>query len=89
MLARVPERVLLPVKQLRDSHWKWFTQSEIADDLDVTTRTLRYWLKAMADQGQGPSPHQVGIKYFNAYRRAKQWRGDYWVLVIRRFRTMK
>jgi hypothetical protein len=89
MLPRVPERVLLPLAQLRKNHGQWFTQAEVADDLGVTTRTLRYWLKAMQDRGQGPSYEQIRIHRVNACHRIKRWRMDYWILIVRTFYTQK
>lgn len=89
MLARLPEHLLIPLAQLRKQQGKWFTQAEAAEDMGVTPRTVRRWLLKMTQSGAGPRTDQVWIHRLNACRRIKRWRGDYLLLVERRFHTMK
>lgn len=89
MVSGVPDRVLLPLSQVRAQQGKWFTQAELASDLRVSVRTLRRWLVQMHHDGQGPKADQVRVFRRNAFRRMKLYRADFCLLVERRFCLMK
>lgn len=87
MLARVPERVLLDLNEVRANSLKFYSKAQIVDELGISERTWERWAAEMLRIGEGPSIDQVRIKRLNRARRHKLWRVDYCLVVVRRFRV--